>query len=303
MEFANPFIADTLCSPDPTAAACRRVLRLARKEKSVEEGLGYTEAASSLLRGKMMQGFDSALRSLTLLQRSKTVRRMVGVAITGIQVGPIPPYLGEGHRAILVSNYPSVPQTLRAVLKIVCRLPGERSRLKGIGRPEVVTQANPLLKALGIEKLVFQVHKDENGAYRLHGAAVKEVLAYLDGPGHVLWSSMTGRTRGNGLLEGDLRTGAALFSVKKGVPLVPMALVTVGEKAKLRVVRVRFGDPIDPPLLGEIGDFEKADFLVDLSKLALCELAKLLPPGQRGDFENVDEKVAETVRRLTMYQQ
>jgi len=264
----------------------------------MQEGLGYTESTSSLVRGKLVQGLDSGLRSLALLQRSKTVRRIVDLAITGMQVEPIPPYLGEDHKAILVSNYPSVPQTLRAVMKVFCRLPGDKSRLKGIGRPEVVTQASVLLKALGIDRLIFSVYKDEAGAYRLHARVVKEVQAYLDGPGHVLWLSMTGRTRGNGLLEGDLRTGAALFAVSKGIPLVPMVLVTRGEKERLRVARIRFGEPIDPPETGEMGDFESADLLIDFSKLAICNIAKLLPPGQRGDYENVEEKLEEARRRL-----
>jgi hypothetical protein len=268
----------------------------------VEEGLGYTEEwSSSVVRGKLVRGLDSALRSLALLQRSKTVRRMVDLAIGGIEVEPIPACLGKEHRAMLVSNYPSVPQTLRAVMKVLCRLPGEKPRLKGVGRPEVITHANALLKALGIDRLVFPVHKDETGAYRLHRNVVAEVLAYLDGPAHVLWLSMTGRTRANGLSEGDLRTGAALFSLRKRVPLVPMALVTTGERGSLRVVKIRFGEPLDPPEAGEMGDFERSDFLIDFSKLVVCHIAKLLPPGQRGDYEDVEEKLEEARRRLGVH--
>ncbi|MFQ6079324.1 MAG: hypothetical protein ACE5NJ_09355 [Thermodesulfobacteriota bacterium] len=162
---------------------------------------------------------------------------MVDLATRGIEVDPIPRCLDEGQRAILVSNYPSVSETLRTVIKVLCRLPGEKPRLKGIARPEVITQANSLLKALGIENLAFPVQKNEAGVYRLDRKTFKEVLAYLDGPGHVLWLSITGRTRGNGLLEEDLRTGAALFSLRKGVPVVPMALVTREERGKLKVAK------------------------------------------------------------------
>jgi hypothetical protein len=260
------------------------------------------EAVSSSVRTGIFQGFDAWLRSLNLLERSRRVRKTVDLTTRGIEIEPIPPHLDEAHRAILVSNYPSVSQTLRAVLKVGCRLPGDDFRLKGIGRPEVVTHATPLLKALGIGNLVFSVRKDEAGVFRLATAVVKEVLSYLDGPGKVLWISITGRTRGNGLLEGDLRTGTALFCERKRVPLVPMALVTKEVKGKPRVVKVRFGEPIDPPQVREMDDFEKSDFLIDFTKLAMCQLAKLLPSGQRGDFEDIDDKLAEAESRLRMYQ-
>ena len=104
------------------------------------------------------------------------------------------------------------------------------------------------------------------------------------------------------MLEADLRTGAALFSLKKGIPLVPMGLVTRQEKGKLRIVKVRFGEPIAPLEAAEMGDFDRSDCLIDLTKLAMCQVAKLLPSGQRGDFENADEKLAEANRRLRTYQ-
>ncbi|MFQ5885832.1 MAG: hypothetical protein ACE5II_01215, partial [Anaerolineae bacterium] len=167
---------------------------------------------------------------------------------------------------------------------------------------EVKTEANSLLKALGIDKLIFPAHKDEAGVYKLERRTYREVLAYLDEPGHVLWLSLTGKTRGNGLLEGDLRTGAALFSLTKRVPIIPMGLVTKeDERGKSKVVKVRFGEPIDPPRVGEMIEFERSDFLIDFSELAMCEIAKLLPPGQRGDFENLEEKQVEIARRLETY--
>lgn len=223
---------------------------------------------------------------------------MVDLGIRGIEVEPIPSSLDEGERAILVSNYPSISKTLRALLKLGCRLPGEGFRLKAIARKEVKTEANPLLKALGIDKFVFPAQKDEAGVYKLERRTYREILDYLDQPGHVLWLSLTGKTRGNGLLEGDLRTGAALFSLTKGVPMIPMGLVTKREGGKSKVVKAKFGEPIDPPKVRDMTEFERSDFLIDFSKLAMCEIAKLLPPGQRGDFENVEEKQVEIERRL-----
>jgi hypothetical protein len=99
-------------------------------------------------------------------------------------------------------------------------------------------------------------------------------------------------------LEGDLRTGAALMSIKKEVPLVPMGIVTREDRGKVKVVKVRFGEPVHAPPAEKMGDFEKADLLIDLSKLTMCQIAELLPPGQRGDFENAEEKLEEAKRRL-----
>jgi 1-acyl-sn-glycerol-3-phosphate acyltransferase len=184
------------------------------------------------------------------------------------------------------------------VIKVGCRISTERPRIRAIARPEIISEANTLFKALGVGQFVFPVHKDQAGAYRLEGRLVKDILRWLDGPGNVLWLSITGRTRGNGLLEGDLRTGAALFSLKKGVPLVPMGLVTSEKKGKPRVIGVRFGEPIRPPSASELDDFQRTDYLIDLTKLAMCEVARLLPPGQRGDFEDAEAKLEETNRRL-----
>jgi hypothetical protein len=265
----------------------------------MEKGPGVVEALSSPAGGGTAVRLDARLRSLSLLQRSGVVRKLVDVGTRGVHVEPVPPCLGESQRALLVSNYPGVSETLRALIKMGCRLPGDGYRLKGIGRPDVVRQANNVLKALGIDDLIFPVYKDDAGAYRLHKRVIKEVLDYLDGQGNVLWMSITGTTRGNGLLEGDLRTGAAVFSVSKGVPLVPMALVTKEVRGRPNVVKVRFGEPVQPPPVAELDDFDRNDLLIDLSRLVLCGVASLLPPGQRGDFEEPEEKLEEAQARLS----
>jgi hypothetical protein len=264
----------------------------------MEKGLRYTEALAGVMKRGTVGRIDSALSSLMLLDRSRRVRRLTEMSIRGIEVEPIPASLESSQGAILVSNYPSVSQSLRAVIKVGCRISTERVRIRAIARPEIITQANLLFKALGVGHFVFPVHKDQAGAYRLEGRLVKDVLRWLEGSGNVLWLSITGRTRGNGLLEGDLRTGAAVFSLKKGMPLVPMGLVTKQKKGRSRVIGVRFGEPIYPPATSELDDFSRTDYLIDVTKLAMCSVALLLPPGQRGDFENAKEKLAETQRRL-----
>jgi len=267
----------------------------------MEETLERVEVVSRPAERVLLQKIDARLRSLALLERSRRVRQVVNLALRGIEVEPIPPWLGPSHRAILVSNYPSVSSSLLAVMKVICRFPDREPRLKAIARREVVTQATPMLKALGVDRFVFPVQKNESGVYRLETKVFKQVLAYLNHPGSILWLSMTGRTRGNGMLEQDLRTGAAQFSVKKGVPLVPMGLVTKEHRSKLRVVQVRFGEPIEPPAVGEIDDVDRADLLIDLSTLAMCQIARLLPAQQRSDFVNADEKLAEATARLEAY--
>jgi hypothetical protein len=264
----------------------------------MEKGLRYTEALGSRLKRGTVGRVNSGLGSLALLDRSRKVRRLTELAIRGIEVEPIPASLEGTRAAILVSNYPSVSQSLRAVIKVGCRISTERVRIRAIARPEIITEANLLFKALGVGQFVFPVHKDQAGAYRLEGRLVKDILRWLEGPGNVLWLSITGRTRGNGLLEGDLRTGAALFSFKKGIPLVPMGLVTKEKKGRLRVIGVRFGEPIYPVPTGDLDDFERTDYLIDLTTLAMCEVARLLPRGQRGDFEEAEEKSDETRSRM-----
>ena len=184
--------------------------------------------------GRIGEWVDARVRSLRLLERSIWARRMLNVTIRGIQVESIPPYLGDGQGAILVSNYPSVSQTLMAIMKMGCRLPGKKLRLRAIARREVTAGANVFLRALGIGEYIFPALKNESGKYVLETDTLKRVLAHLDGRGGVLWLSITGNTRGNGLLESDLRTGAAQFSLKKSVPVVPLGLVTREEGGKRR---------------------------------------------------------------------
>ena len=264
----------------------------------MKEALSYTHAISGTLKGRISQRADAELRSLRLLDRGRWARKMTDMAIRGIEVEPLPACLGEGKSAILVSNYPSVSQALRAVMKVGCRLHGGKPRLKAIARKELVEEANVLLKALGVDQFILPATKDEAGKYTLEPKIIKEVLIHLESEGSILWLSITGKTRGNGLLERDLRTGAALFSLKGRIPIVPMGLVTRKRGGKPKVVKVRFGKPINPLDEGKMSEFEMGDFLVDISRLMMCEIAALLPPGQRGDFENVEEKLKEARSRL-----
>ncbi len=270
---------------------------LIRKVKSMKAMINLVETGSSALE-RIRQRFDAGVQSLRLLERFRWTRRILDVSIRGIEVEPIPAYLGDGQRAILVSNYPSVSQTLMAVMKVGSRLPGEELRLKAIARKEIVARANVLLKALGVDRHIFPALKDPSGKYALEPNTLKQVLAHLNGQGNVLWLSITGKTRGNGLLERDLRTGAALFALKKNIPIVPMAMVTEQRRGKVKIVKVRFGERINPPSVGRPDEFEMGDLLLDFSRLIVCHIAGLLPAGQRGDFEDVEDKLREVRSRL-----
>lgn len=257
---------------------------------------GFTDA----IKDQISDGIDSRVRSLDLFQY-QLARRIIDLNIRGIEVEPIPPHLQEGERAILVSNYPSVTKTTRAVLKVGCRLPGKESRLKAIARGEIITEANLFLKAIGVDALVFPAQKDKSGIYTLESKDRKEILTYLGKPGNVVWLSVTGETRGNGLLEEDLRTGAAMFSLLSRAPVVPMGVITKEKEEKTKVVKIRFGEPINLPKRVRFVDFEIGDLLVDYSRLAMCRIAELLPPGQRGSFENAEERLIEINKRLETY--
>jgi hypothetical protein len=61
---------------------------------------------------------------------------------------------------------------------------------------------------------------------------------------------------------------------------------------------VRFGEPISLLDIGKVDEFERGDLLLDISRLIMCHIASLLPPGQRGDFEDVEDKLREVMSRL-----
>ena len=266
----------------------------------MRERIQYIGVASSAIKSEISSEFDLWLDSLNLFE-NKRGRGMIDLAIR-IQVEPIPSSLEEGEKAILVSNYPSVTGTTNAVLKVGCRLPGERARLKAIARGEIVTQAGRILSAIGIRELVFPARKDETGAYKLESKKVfGEILGYLQKPGHVLWLSITGETRNDGLGDGDIKNGAVVFSNRRQAPIVPMGIITKERKGKRKVVAVRFGKSIGPPKTSGLSEFEKSDFFNICSRQIACEIARLLPPGQRGDFEDAEDRLIEIEKRLETY--
>lgn len=266
----------------------------------MQERIQYIREISAGIKSEISDEIDLKVRSLNLFEY-QWARKVVDLSIRGIEVEPIPLHLQEEERAILVSNYPSVSKTTRAVLKVSSRLPGKESRLKAIARKEIITEAGLFLKTIGIDSLVFPAQKDKSGIYTLEDKDRKEILTYLGKPGNVVWLSVTGETRGNGLLEEDLRTGAAMFSFLSRAPIVPMGIVTKEKEGKTKVVKIRFGEPINLPKKVDLGSFEVGDLLVDASRLAMCQIARLLPPGQRGDFENAEEELVEINKRLEVY--
>lgn len=272
----------------------------------MRERLQDIQAFSTVIRREIGRGIsdriDPGLRSLYLIKNPQARKAVDMLKLRGIEMRPIPFSLEEGRNAVLVSNYPSVEETIDAILKVVCRLPGKEPRLKAIGREEVVTEAGVLLMALGVDWIIVPAQKVD-GVYRLKEGrkAYQEVLNHLGKPGSVLWLSVTGETRDSGLREKDLKTGAVIFSLESRVPIVPMGIVT--EQGK--VAEVKFGEPINPPPLelGRLSKFERNDCLNDYSRLVMCRIAELLPQGQRGSFNDIDmeKRIREINKRLEAY--
>ena len=104
----------------------------------MEKAFLYTEAFTGLVRKAAVGRLNAAAGSVALLDRSSKVRRLTDWAIRGVGVESIPPSLDGTQAAVLVSNYPSVFQSLRAVIKVGCRISTERPRLRAIARPEIV---------------------------------------------------------------------------------------------------------------------------------------------------------------------
>lgn len=262
-------------------------------------------------------GIDARLRSRYLFQYER-VRKLVDFHTRGIAAGPMPELLmNEQGRGIIVSNYPSdldpsilalprhepeVGETVRAVLKVGCRLPGKKPRLRAIGRDTVVTDAGFLFKAIGADQIIYQAEKDSGGIYRLKGTnAFAEIIRYLKEPGHVLWSSSTGNPRGNGLVDEDLRTGPVGLALAAQVPVVPMGIVTEQRGGEWKAVEIRFGEPVSFSMPPGLGRFERDDFRTDCLRVIMCHIAENLSEGHRGSFENPEEKLETALTRLREY--
>jgi len=86
-------------------------------------------ALPSLVKRAIAERGDRMLGSLSLLERSRWVPQLMDLAIRGVRVESMPGILDGEQTAILVSNYPSVSQSVRAVIKVGCRLSTVRSSL------------------------------------------------------------------------------------------------------------------------------------------------------------------------------
>lgn len=258
------------------------------------------KALSIGIRSEIYDEADRRVRLLNLYEYP-WARRAVDVYYRQIKVEPIPESLAEEKKAVLVSNYFSVGWMTIAVLKAACCFPGKEGRFRAIARKEIKARANLLLKALGVDRMIYSAYKDESGVYKLDKETTRKVLNFLKEPGHILWMSVTGKTEGNGLLEKDIRIGAAYFSSTSQAPLVPMGIKTVEIKGKRRAKEVVFGEPFTVPSTKGLSDVDRSELLMDCTRLAMCRIAELLPPGQRGDFEDVDGKLEEMKARLESY--
>lgn len=219
------------------------------------------------------------------------VRKLLSEIIRDIKIEEIPDSLVKS--AVLVSNYPGVKESLRAVIKVGCELPGLQLRLLAIARKEVITESNPILGGF-LKEAVLPAEKNEEGKYSISPRSAAKALKHLE-EGGVLWLSPTGNTEGNGLMMKDLRFGAVTLALKTNVPIVPMGLI-IGEDNK--VERIKFGRSLVFSPIENVNLFNQEEYLRLLSLLVLGEIATLLPPGQRGDFENVEAEIRDVKNKL-----
>ena len=222
-------------------------------------------------------GIFNLVSSLELTEKP-LVRKALGKIIRGIEIENIPDTLSKA--TILVSNYPGIQETLKAVMKVGFKLPDELS-LVAIARREIVTETPPALGGL-LYRRVLPADKNEAGRYSLNIKNTARALRHLK-EGGVLWLSPTGSVEANGLRVKNLRHGAVIFAQKANVPILPMGLITNQDG---KVERVKFGEPITLPPEDQVSLFDRDVHLDHFSLLVLAEIAKLLPPGQRGDFED-----------------
>ena len=228
------------------------------------------------------------------LAEKPLVRKVISEMIRGIEVGEIPDSLSEA--AVLTSNYPGVGETLRAIMKIGCELPGQELRLLAIARKEVVINKNPVLGGF-LREAVLPAEKDGTGKYSLGLEYTIRALKHLNKNG-VLWLSPTGNTGGNGLRVEDLRYGVVTFAQKAKVPIVPVGLIT-DDQRKIR--QVKFGEAIVLAPLDKVSLFDRDRYLHLSSILVLAKIAALLPPGQRGDFEDTQAIINQTEGELAIF--
>lgn len=226
------------------------------------------------------------------LAENPLVRKAISeFSLRDIEIDRIPDSLLEA--AVLVSNYPGVKESLTAVMKIGCELPGQKLRLKAIARREVITKSNPVLGGF-LAEAVFPAEKDDTGKYSLSNRTLARALEHLK-QGGVLWLSPTGNTEENGLKIEDLRYGAVSLALKTKAPIIPMGLITNSDGM---VRKVKFGQAIVLPSLDKTNFFDRDRQLHLCSLLVLAKIATLLPPGQRGDFEDWETKMTEIERSL-----
>lgn len=222
------------------------------------------------------------------------VRKLLSGIIRDIEIEGIPDSLAKS--AVLVSNYPGVKESLKAVIKVGCELPGSQLRLLAIARKEVITESNPILGGF-LKEAVLPAEKNEEGKYSMSHRSTVKALKHLE-EGGVLWLSPTGNTEGNGLRMKDLRFGAVALALKTNVPIVPMGLITDKDN---KVKRIKFGKNLVLSPIEKVSVFNQDEYLRLLSLLVLGEIAALLPPDQRGDFEDAEAKIKDIKNKLSSF--
>lgn len=215
------------------------------------------------------------------------------MGIRDIKVGNIPQdvrnYLRDiNARAIMVSNYPyDRKNVVRATIKIASHILGSKE-FRAIAGQDILEKPPVILEKLGFRKMIFPAIKSESGTHYLDDDVKAAVNAHLDKKNTVLWQSATGRTRWNGLGEEDVQIGAAIASAIHQVPIIPLGYITKKNHGKEKIIITTAGSLIEPPVLTQpMTRRQRTDELIGHSLYVMFKIAELLPPGQRGGFEDL----------------
>ncbi|MFH1561505.1 MAG: hypothetical protein ABID04_02915 [Patescibacteria group bacterium] len=257
-------------------------------EFSRQFGLGLRGVAGNMwgVSGIML---DLQVRSFVEDRRlidKPMVRRATSLVISrGTEIED-PPLVLFGP-SIGLTNYPGVGSVFDAMSLIVERLSGKGPlRVKILSR---FLRMNPI-KAGFVGEAMLPLGKDPvTGRYTLtreDHRVIKEHLAL----GGVLIATATGRAgRENqyGLGVADVRTGLWRVAQQHGdIPVVPIGLVTSEDNMEGPIRQIRFGQPIFPFSVEQVGRGERnKEYLRWQAMVGLASIAQLLPIEQRGDCE------------------
>ncbi len=208
------------------------------------------------------------------------------IYLRDIKIDPIPDLLRFGGKAILVSNYPGVYESIKAGVKILCATPNGAKKVKGIAREEAIKKASPLMKILGVPQFMIPAKKkgEDSEDHELDTDTGKYILRFMEKEGSLLWLTATGKLFPDDLNPEFARAGPGRFSIQTGAPIIPVAYrfhnFDTENKAILKVYRISFGNIIEPPITNPLIKFYakhiRRSIYTEHTKKVIAEIQNLL---------------------------